>query len=43
MSDLSRRDWIKVVGVAGAASAVSGAVNAAESVVPNAALVEPVV
>lgn len=42
MSELSRRDWLKVVGVAGAASAVSGAVNAAEAVAPNVASPPPV-
>ena len=29
-SEISRRDWLKVVGVAGAASVVSGAADAAE-------------
>ena len=42
MSELSRRDWLKVVGVAGAASAVSGAVNAAEAAVPNVVSAVPV-
>ena len=40
-AELSRREWLKVLGVAGAASVVSGAVNAADAMVappqPNAA------
>jgi hypothetical protein len=43
--DISRRDWLKVVGVAGAASVVSGAIPAANAVtaaaVPNVAPAVP--
>jgi len=40
-SELSRRDWLKVVGVAGAASVVAGAAQAADAVAPPAAGTTP--